>query len=114
MNLLARVLVNGLALWLASKLFPGVHWQGGIFSLLVAGLVLGLLNTLVRPVLVVLSLPLLVVTLGLFYFVLNGLIVYFADWLLDSFRVDSFAWALATGLWLTFFNLVLKWLAPQR
>ncbi len=114
MNLLARILMNGLTLWLASELFAGVHWQGGIFSLLVAGLVLGLLNSLVRPILVALALPLLILTLGLFYFVLNGLVIYLADWLLASFRVDSFVWAMATGFFLALGNLVLKWLVPSR
>lgn len=114
MSILARLAVNGLGLWLAAQILPGVHWSGGIFYLLLAGAVVGLLNALVRPILVLLSLPLLLLTLGLFYFVLNGILIYLADWLLSGFRVDGFGWAMAAGLLLTALNLLLRWLDPSR
>ncbi len=108
MRILARILLNGLGLWAAAQLLPGLHWEGGLLYLLVAGFVLGALNVLVRPIVTLLSLPLLVVTLGLFYLVLNGALLWLADLLLDKFRIDGFLWAIAGGLFLAVFNLLLK------
>ncbi len=66
-----QVVVNGIALLVASYLVPGVHYEGGLLYLLLAGLVIGLVNLLVKPLVTVLSLPLVIVTLGLFYLVIK-------------------------------------------
>lgn len=75
MNFLLRVLAAALGFWVASHLVPGVRVSGWV-SLLEAGLLLGILNALVRPLLVLFTLPLTIVTLGLFLFVVNGLTVW--------------------------------------
>ena len=67
-------------------------------ALAVAALVLGLINAVVRPVLVILTLPITVVTLGLFYFVVNGLAFGFAAYLVPGFEVRSFVWAILGAL----------------
>ena len=108
MTIVLRILLNGLGLWAASALLPGVHYRGDLWDLLIAGCVLGLVNLLVRPLVTILSLPLLVVTLGLFYLVVNGFLFWLADRLLDSLSVDSFLWAMAGGLFLAIWNLVLR------
>jgi putative membrane protein len=108
MRILLRILLNGLGLWAASELLPGLHWDGGLLYLLVAGFVVGAINVLVKPIVTLLSLPLLLVTLGLFYLVINGIVVWLADWLLAGFRVDGFLWAIAGGLFLAVFNLLLR------
>jgi len=108
MTILLRILLNGLGLWAAAQLLPGIHYQGDLWNLLIAGFVLGLLNLLVRPLATLFSLPLLVVTLGLFYLVLNGFMFWLADRLLDGLRTDSFFWAMAGGLFLAIWNLVLR------
>ena len=91
----------GLALWVAQWLLPGVE-VASIGGLAVAALVLGMVNAIVRPVMVLLTLPVTILTLGLFYLVVNGIAFSLAAFLVPSFTVDSFGWAilgaLVTGL----------------
>jgi putative membrane protein len=107
-TILARILLNGLALWVAARLLPGIHYQGDLWSLLLAGLVVGALNLLVKPLVTLLSLPLVLVTFGLFYLVINGFLLWLADRLLDGLSVDSFLWAIVGGFFLALWNLVLR------
>ena len=72
---IVRVAAAALGFWIASRVIPGVR-VGGIEALLIAGLLLGVINAVVRPVLVVLTFPLTVLTLGLFLFVVNGITVW--------------------------------------
>jgi len=108
MKILARIVLNGLGLWAVAQLLPGVHWDGGVLYLLVAGAVLGVLNLLVKPILTVLSIPLLLVTLGLFYLVINGAMLWLADLFLAKLRIDGFLWAIAGGFLLMIFNLLVR------
>jgi len=108
MTILARIVLNGLGLWVVAQLLPGVHWNGGLLYLLVAGFVLGLLNLLVKPILTVLSIPLLVVTLGLFYLVINGVMLWLADLFLAGLTIDGFLWAIAGGFLMMIFNLLVR------
>ena len=108
MRILLRILLNGAGLWAACQLLPGLHWEGGWLYLLVAGFVIGLINVIVKPIVSFFSCPLVIVTLGLFYLVINGAMLWLADALLDKFRIDSFLWAMAGGLFLAVFNLLLK------
>ncbi|MBZ0090049.1 MAG: phage holin family protein [Thermoanaerobaculia bacterium] len=108
MKILMRILLNGVGLWAAAQLLPGIHWQGGWLYLLVAGFVLGLLNLLAKPVMTLLSLPLLLVTFGLFYLVINGAVLWLADLLLDKLVIDGFLWAIAGGVFLALFNLLVR------
>ena len=91
----------GLALWVAQWLLPGVHVDSTA-GLAVAALVLGMVNAFVRPVMVLLTLPVTVLTLGLFYLVVNGIAFSIAALLVPSFSVDSLGsailGALVTGL----------------
>ena len=95
MGFLIRVLVNALAILFTAAVVPGIEVRG-LLSALGAGLVLGLLNAVVRPILVILTLPLTLVTLGLFLFVLNGLCFWFASLLVKGFEVHGF-WAAVFG-----------------
>lgn len=97
MKILVRWLLLAAALLLVAHLCPGVA-VSNFRSALVAALVLGLLNTLLRPVLVLLTLPVTVLTLGLFLFVINALLFYFAASLLDGFQVAGFGAALVGSL----------------
>lgn len=108
MRILVRILLNGVGLWAAAQLLPGIHWEGGGLYLLVAGFVLGLLNLLAKPLMTLLSLPLLLITFGLFYLVINGAVLWLADLFLDKLRIDGFLWAVAGGLFLAVFNLLLR------
>lgn len=93
MGLIVVWFINALALILVSYLLPGVH-VAGFGSALIAALVLGLINTIVRPVLVILTIPVTFLTLGLFLLVINGLLFWFVGSILKDFQVDGFAWAL--------------------
>ena len=108
MKLLVRIALNGLGLWAAAQLLPGIHYEGGLLYLLLAGFVLGAVNLLVKPLVTILSLPFVVLTLSLFFIVINGLMVWLVDLLLAGFRVDSFLWAMAGGLFLAVFNMLLR------
>ena len=93
MGFLVRLVVNAAALWVAAQLVPGIVVTG-VTPLLLAALVLGLINAIVRPILLVLTLPLTLITLGLFIFVVNALILVFTeevcDWFSIKFVVDGF------------------------
>lgn len=92
MSLLLVWLLNAVALLAVAYILPGIA-VSSFGSALVAALVIGLLNSLVRPVLVVLTLPITIVTLGLFLLVINALIFWFAGTILEGFKVAGFWWA---------------------
>ena len=106
MKIVVRWLLLAAALLLVANLYPGVQ-VASFASALVAALVLGLLNTLLRPILVLLTLPVTVLTLGVFLFVINALMFYFAAALLDGFRVDGFVAALIGSLLYSLCGLVI-------
>jgi putative membrane protein len=89
MGFLIRVLVNALAIWLATEIVPGIEARS-VTVVLAAALVLGLVNAIVRPVLLVLTLPLTLVTLGLFLFVLNGVCLWLTSAVVPGFDVRGF------------------------
>jgi putative membrane protein len=89
MRLLAVWLINALALLALPYLLPGIHVASFATALVVA-VVLGLINAVIRPVLLLLTLPVTLLTLGLFILVINGLMFLLAAWLLDGFVVDGF------------------------
>jgi putative membrane protein len=100
---LLRVLFIGLGLWLASVLMPeGVYFHSPR-TLILAALLLGVVNAIVRPIVFILTLPLTIVTLGLFLLVLNAGMVALVAWMLPGFRLRSFGAALLTWIivWLT-------------
>ena len=105
---IVQVVLNGIALLLASYLVPGIDYRGGVLYLLLAGLVIGLVNLLVKPLVTLLSLPLVVVTLGLFYLVINGLMLALAAWLLDGLTVDGCGAAVLGGLVIALFNWLVR------
>ena len=95
MGFLVRVLVNAFAIYLVAQIVPGIEVRS-ILTALGAGLVLGLINAIVRPLLIVLTLPVTLVTLGLFLFVLNGLCLWLTSQLVKGFEVRGF-WAAVFG-----------------
>jgi putative membrane protein len=106
MRLLLRWLLLATALLFVAHVVPGIEVRGFAAAMAVA-LVLGLLNTLVRPVLVLLTLPVTVLSLGLFLFVINALMFWSAAWLLDGLEVAGFAAALLGSLLYSLIGLVI-------
>jgi len=97
MKIIVRWLLLAAALLLVAHLYRGVQVQS-FGAAMIAALVLGLFNALLRPVLVLLTLPVTLITLGLFLFVINALMFYVAAYLLDNFNVSGFAAALIGSL----------------
>jgi putative membrane protein len=86
---LLRLLVGALGLWLASELVPGIEVKG-LWTLFGAALLLGIVNAVVRPLLVILTLPITVLTLGLFLLVINAATLALVAWMLDNFTIAGF------------------------
>ena len=107
MKLLAKWLLSATALLAVSQLYSGVEVTS-FTSALLAALVIGLLNTIVRPILVILTLPVTVLTLGLFLFVINALMFWWAANLLDGFQVQGFGAALLGSLMYTLMGVVIE------
>ena len=107
MKLIIKWLLSGCALLLVTGIYSGVA-VASFGSALIAALVIGLFNTLLRPVLVVLTLPVTVVTLGLFLFVINALMFWAAAGLLDGFAVRGFVAALVGSLIYSVIGLVIE------
>jgi len=97
-------MVNTFGVLVAVFLLPGVSC-GSFVQLLLASLLLGVLNAGVRPFLLFAALPLLVMTLGLFLIVINALLLYFVGWVVPSFTIDSFGWAVLAALIIGFVSL---------
>ncbi|MBP0118710.1 MAG: phage holin family protein [Candidatus Nitrotoga sp.] len=95
MRIIATWILNALALLAVAYLLPGIRVDG-FFSALIAAMLLGLINVLLRPLLILLTLPVTFVTLGLFVLVINGLLFWFAGSVLKGFDVSGF-WAGLTG-----------------
>jgi len=106
MRLVITWLINALALLALPYIFPSIHVDSFVTAL-VAALVLGLINALIRPVLVLLTLPVTVLTLGLFLFVINALMFYFAAQLLEGLNVTGFVAALIGSLLYSLCGLVI-------
>jgi len=103
-----QILLNGVAILLVARIVPGIHYQGDWIYLLLTGVVFGLLNLTVKPLVTILSLPVVVLSLGLFFIVINGFILYVAAWLLDGLTIDGCGAALLGGLVLALFNWVVR------
>jgi len=88
-GLILRLLIVALGLWLASELVPGIS-VGGPWTLLFAALMLGIVNAFVRPVLILLTLPFTIITLGLFLLVINAAMLGLVAWIFDDFVVAGF------------------------
>ena len=106
MKILVRWLLLAAALLLVANIYPGVTVQS-FASALIAAFVIGLFNTLLRPILVLLTLPVTVLTLGLFLFIINALMFYFAASVLNGFHVDGFVAALVGSVLYSLCGLVI-------
>jgi putative membrane protein len=89
MGILLRLAVNAAALWVASALWDGVNIHGWA-AYLIGALVLGVANAILKPILTILTLPLIVLTLGFFYLVINIAMLALAEWIAPNFSIDGF------------------------
>jgi len=112
MQILWRLLINAAALWAATRLVSGISFDGDWRLLLVVALVFGVLNVAVRPILILLTLPLFILTLGLFTFVLNALMLWLTSAVSDAlglgFHVSGFGAAFLGALVVTVVSFMLS------
>jgi len=94
MRMLLRLLITAVALWVAVRFIPGISFTGNPVLLLAVALVFGVVNTIVKPIVTLLSLPAVLLTLGIFLLVINALMLWFTGWISTSlglgFSVDGF------------------------
>jgi putative membrane protein len=104
---LLQSILSAVAVLFTAQILPGVQVSGIVDALLVA-LVLSFLNTFLKPVLLILTIPVTLITFGLFLLVINAVIIVVADALLDGFNVNGFGWALLFSLILSIINALLQ------
>ena len=115
-NVLLRFLVfwglNVLVLWVASELFSSIQFSS-TSTMLVSGLLFGVAHAVLKPILIVLTLPVTVLTLGLFLIVINALILLFVAWIVPGFRVAGFWQAVLVALFISVFSFILNLLLAK-
>lgn len=108
-HFIVRLLINGMALMATATLVDGIH-ASGFMGAIIAALVLGIVNAVIRPILVFFTLPLNIMTLGLLTFVINALMLMLVGALVSGFAVDGFFAALVGAIVLSIISAVLSWL----
>lgn len=110
MAILINWLLSALAIVVAAYVLPGVH-VADFLTALVLAIVLGIINAILKPLLILLTLPITILTLGLFTLVINALLIMLATLIVPGFTVDTFLWALLFSIVLSLVNAVLQSLA---
>ncbi len=110
---LIRAVVVGIGLWLASKIVPGVDFNT-TGTLVAAALLLGIVNAFVRPIIIILTLPITLLTLGLFLLVINALMILLVAWFLPGFLVAGFWSAIFAAIVVSLTSWVMSgWIGPR-
>lgn len=102
--------LNTVGLFVASLFLKGISYQDAWSVLIIAALILSFINALIKPFVIILALPALLLTLGIFSIVINGLMVYLAHVLYQPFQVSSFGTAILAGLIIGLVNYIVTWL----
>ena len=111
--LVIRWASNVAALFVACWLLSGVTYGNEWWSLLIAAFVFTLVNVFVKPVVAILSIPFIVVTLGIFYFLINILMLYVTDWIVPDFEISTFWWGALAAIIVSIVNALLHPLLPD-
>jgi len=106
-NVIIRWFINTAALWVADALFDSI-WFDDTGALLLTAIVFGLLNTFIKPFLVLLTLPINILSLGLFTIIINGVILKLTAWWMDSFHVSGFDMAVLAAILISIVSVVLQ------
>jgi len=106
MGILINWFLSALAIFVAAYVLPGVDLESFVTALVVA-VVLGVINAFIKPVILILTLPINILTLGLFTFVINALVILLVSAVVPGFKVDGFLWALIFSILLSVINIIL-------
>lgn len=109
-RLLARIIINGIALYSAAYFIQGISYEDGFLNLILAAIFFGLINAIVKPILTLLSLPFIFLTLGIFYLVINTFVVYFSFKIIPGFNIDSIFSAFLASILISILNWIFSWL----
>jgi putative membrane protein len=112
MRILVAFIINIIAVLVTSYILPGIHLRSFWTALWVA-IVLGIVNAILRPIIFILTLPINILTLGLFSFIIMGLLVYLVSVIVPGFKVDNFWWAILFALIVAIINWILWKIAPK-
>jgi putative membrane protein len=113
MRFLVRLVVNAAAVFLAANLVPGIA-VSGFGAALIAGVILGFVNAVIKPILIVLTLPFTIVTLGLFIFVVNAVCLALVAWLVPGFSISGFWAALGGAIVISVVSWVLNTIVAEE
>ncbi|HKX73984.1 MAG TPA: phage holin family protein [Acidimicrobiia bacterium] len=113
MRLIIRILVNAAALWVAAQIVDGIDLSGNIWAILLVALIFGVVNAIIKPIVKLFSLPMLILTLGLFALVINAAMLALTAALTDNLSVDGFIPAVLGALVISVVSAVLSWLIPD-
>jgi putative membrane protein len=113
LRILAGIVGNAVALF-ATTIVPGISFQGSLLTLLVAGAILGIFNLIVRPIALLLSIPFLILSLDLFYFILNGILLWVASFFLPGYHVSGILAGILGSLVMTIVNWVVHGLFSKE
>jgi len=112
-KLLVRWICNVIALFVAAWILSGISYGNQWWTLFIAAAVFTLVNAWVKPILAVLSIPFIVVTLGLFYFLINVFMLYLTDWVVPDFEIKTFWWAVLAAIIVSIVNGLLNMFLPD-
>jgi len=112
-KLLVRWVCNVIALFVAAWILSGISYGDQWWTLFIAAAVFTLVNAWVKPILAVLSIPFIIVTLGLFYFLINVLMLYLTDWIVPDFEIKTFWWAVLAAIIVSIVNGLLNMFLPD-
>lgn len=106
-NFLARLLMNGLGLWIAAQLSANIDYSDNLWVIVIAALIFSIVNAIIRPILIILALPAIILTLGLFMLVVNGFMVWLVSTLYPPFEVRTFGAAVIAAIlvWIVNYGL---------
>lgn len=118
MKLILRILINAFAIWLTSMLLSSFSFTGSVLNLIVVAVIFGLVNALVRPIVKLLTLPINLMTLGLFTLVINTLMLMLTVWLSDSLSLtggvfENFLVAFVAAIIISVISTILSWFLPD-
>lgn len=113
-QLIIRLAANGLGIWISAELIAGISYGGDWVVLAVATLIFSLVNALLRPILVLLTLPAIILTLGLFTLLINGFLLWLVTWLYPAFSIDTFGAAVVAVIIIWVVNHAVNTIVPGK